>query len=714
MSLDTYSLCPGGTGKKIKFCCSDLLPDLQKIERMMDGEQYLACLKHVDHLLERESNRDRACLLATRCLLLRVTEQYAAARRAAADFLAKHPDNSIALTESALMAIDDDLREALDLMLRAVAAGTRDGLMPRTYEALGIIAAALLDGGFYLPGRALLHYQADLNAEDDRPIQLLAELSHAADTPLLLRVEWLPKPCPADAPWKDRFEQALEADARGEWRLAAERFAALAAEFPDAQAAWWNLAVFRTWLADDAGAAEALRKYAALRAAELDGLDDAVEAEARAMLLNDDPLGDRRKMFHLAWTVENVEAAMESLQSEPAMFPMPFDPAHFGDGETPPQKAAFLLLDRPMPESAEGLTFDAMPKIVCHILLYGRQTDREARLEAVNVSADDLSAVLTAIRQAAGKAVAPQANQEVSGSQSAPLAMLRPSWMPPKGFEAERIRAMIPDYLRDVVLHRWPERKLGVLGGRSIRDAAADPAMRVRCLAVILVLEYWIERMTSVDFDINDLRIQCGLPACEPIDPAKQPMKDIPPTRLDRLPVEKLSDDELVTAFLRAGAYAIRPVVRKFAQEVLARPSLAEHNARLNAYLEMARTERNASRAIEYIGQGRAAALKKKKSCAAWDLLEIPFRFAQCDGREAVRLIEHLQTRHANEPGGGETLAHILIEVGLLYPDGTPAYPPAGPASAMPDAMEPESEAPKLWTPESAVPAAGGKLWTPE
>ena len=25
MSLDPYSLCPGGTGKKIKFCCHELL-----------------------------------------------------------------------------------------------------------------------------------------------------------------------------------------------------------------------------------------------------------------------------------------------------------------------------------------------------------------------------------------------------------------------------------------------------------------------------------------------------------------------------------------------------------------------------------------------------------------------------------------------------------------------------------------------------------------
>ena len=52
MALDAYSLCPGGTGKKIKFCCPDFLPELQKIDRMLDGEQYMACLQHIEQLRE--------------------------------------------------------------------------------------------------------------------------------------------------------------------------------------------------------------------------------------------------------------------------------------------------------------------------------------------------------------------------------------------------------------------------------------------------------------------------------------------------------------------------------------------------------------------------------------------------------------------------------------------------------------------------------------
>lgn len=120
MAIDAYSLCPGGTGKKIKFCCGDFLPELQKIDRMIDGEQFLACLQHVDHLLAHEPGRDRPCLLATKCMLLRFTDRQEAARTAAAAFLVKHPDNQIALAEMAILAAESNTLAALGLLQKAM------------------------------------------------------------------------------------------------------------------------------------------------------------------------------------------------------------------------------------------------------------------------------------------------------------------------------------------------------------------------------------------------------------------------------------------------------------------------------------------------------------------------------------------------------------------------------------------------------------------
>ena len=346
MSIDAYSPCPGGTGKKIKFCCGDFLPELQKIDRMFDGEQYLACLQHVDRLLAQEPGRDRACLLAFRCELLRLTDDREAARAAAATFLENIRTTRLRWPKRPSRPAETDALAALDWQQRAMRAA--DGnLTARTYYAMGLTAAVLARAGFPVAARALLQMQANVARDDERPRRMLSGLCQAADLSLPLRHDQQFAHPPENVAWKPRFDEALRPIGRGDWRTAAERFTALAAEVPDSPAVWRNLATLRGWLADNAGCMDALRKYAALRAAAPDGLEDAVEAEATAMFLANDPLGDHVEMLKVVWTVKDVERLQETLLSSPQWQAIPFDPARFSDGENPPPKGAYMLLDRP-------------------------------------------------------------------------------------------------------------------------------------------------------------------------------------------------------------------------------------------------------------------------------------------------------------------------------------------------------------------------------
>lgn len=716
MPIDAYSLCPGGTGKKIKFCCGDFLPELQKIDRMVEGEQFLACLKHIDQLLEAGPDHDRPCLLATKCLLLRATGQDESARTTAAAFLAKHPDNQIALAESAMSLVDTDALGALALVRRAIRAA--DGhIMGRTYQAMGLTAGALLHEGVPLPARALLHLQFSLVEDDPRPGEVLSALSAATDIPLLLRDDPPPMIPPESVAWRDRFIEALQAVAMGDWQTGAERLAALAADVPDAPVVWRSLATLRAWIADNAGAIEALRKYAALRAEEADGLDDAVEAEAEALFLSDDPLGDRVDMLKVVWTVNNVDLAQEAFLSSPRFCTVPFDPAQFGDGETPPPKTAFMLLDRAMPESAEGFNLETAPRLLGQALLFGRQTDREARFEVLGVAGDELEAVRQMVRETAGDAIDPTPKEEVIGHWSGSQKLMRAAWQPPRGVSPALLRSMMQQYQRDAILERWPELKLGILDGRSPRDAAGDPNCRIRLLAAILVLDHWAERLPDA-VDLNELRARLGLPVQGPIDLGQLAMQDLPTIRLGRLAVESLSDKDLVFAYYRAGAFALRSALRKFAEAIVDRPSLADSNERLSAYASLARNEEDVAKALDFIDRGRQAAEAKKQSSATWDLMELSLRFGMRDGKEAMRLIEHIQKNHIEEPGVGEALTQMLIDVGLIRPDGTLAVGPGGQGPAMaPEAAAPAADSGGLWTPDSESPgggSGGGKLWTPD
>ena len=50
-------LCPCGSGKKVKFCCSDLIGDIEKIHRMIEGDQPRAALRHAEQTLAKYPGR---------------------------------------------------------------------------------------------------------------------------------------------------------------------------------------------------------------------------------------------------------------------------------------------------------------------------------------------------------------------------------------------------------------------------------------------------------------------------------------------------------------------------------------------------------------------------------------------------------------------------------------------------------------------------------
>ena len=97
MPIDPYSPCPGGTGKKVKFCCTDLQQELDKVERMLEGEQSKACLDYVRKLDEKYTGR--ACLQSIRVSLENAVGDRGAAEKTVAAFLAKYPDNPVAVAD---------------------------------------------------------------------------------------------------------------------------------------------------------------------------------------------------------------------------------------------------------------------------------------------------------------------------------------------------------------------------------------------------------------------------------------------------------------------------------------------------------------------------------------------------------------------------------------------------------------------------------------
>ncbi len=142
MPIDPYTPCPGGTGKKIKFCCSDLLTELDKVQRMLDGEQRAGCLEYIDSLEAKFPQR--ACLLSIKAMLEAQLGQDAKAEATLATFREKYPANPVALAEQATITAGKEGGTAAVGLLQDALEHCANEIPPQVYDALGLVAQSLV------------------------------------------------------------------------------------------------------------------------------------------------------------------------------------------------------------------------------------------------------------------------------------------------------------------------------------------------------------------------------------------------------------------------------------------------------------------------------------------------------------------------------------------------------------------------------------------
>jgi hypothetical protein len=257
---------------------------------------------------------------------------------------------------------------------------------------------------------------------------------------------------------------------------------------------------------------------------------------------------------------------------------------------------------------------------------------------------------------------------------------------------------------------------LGLLDGQTPRDAATQPQYRRKILAAVLMLQQWLDT-AGESFDFNRLRSSLGLPTLGPIDPTRTHAERLPLVRLGRVEVEKLDDEALLGAFRRVIAFGVSSAVVKYAQAVVDRPQVATPDERDTAYRLLLQREKGSDHALALLDRGRKETIAAGRSCAGYDLMELPIRLIRGEGGELGRVVDHLQRQHMREPGVGQALAQFLMEIGAIRPDGTPAMPAAAAQEeagiVVPGA--PGAEPGKIWTPDSETGGAkSGKLWTPD
>jgi hypothetical protein len=533
----------------------------------------------------------------------------------------------------------------------------------------------------------------------------LYQLCASSQVPLLFKELRSFQRVPAGAPWKDEFNAAMGAADRGAWLRGERQLTALAERFGDAPAIWHNLAVLRSWLAQEEAAAEAWRRYAALDVP----LDDAVEAEAMALELDASPASESLDVVRLTYPIRDMDRVIAAAASDKRCldYPLEYSLAEGESADQPPPRSTHFLLEAALPAVAE-LTADNVPRIAGYLFVFGKETDREARLLVQLPRGQRFESSKALVGEVFGDALGVPPEEKVLGQQDyVPFWSAEEFWFP-EGTSLDRTRELRAQLRDRHVFDVWPQRPWKYVGGRTPQQAASDPASRIKLLGVLLYAELISQRNAATDFDFNVLRRHLGLPEAAPL-PADTNVAEVPLARLARLPMDQLSDDQLQAVLTRAVHYRASVAAQRAALEVVARPSLDDRVSKPAVYTTLALLAEDTQKALEYVDKGRRLAEEVGESSAQFDLHEVTLRLRRGEADEAAALINHLLQEHIDEPGVAQAVRGLFVRMGLVGPDGRPRMQPADLAEAAEGEAEPAAPASKLWTPGSDQPAAAGK-----
>lgn len=690
--LDQYSPCPGGTGKKIRFCCPQLLPELQRIQRMMEGQQWHACLEHIERV--QASFPDRACLFALKGATLFELNRREELKANAEAFAARHPENPLAQAERACgLAAEDGggPRAAIAPMLAALALCRDDGTHQKLLRHLLFIASQLVRFGLTQAACALLKAWGGEEMLLNFDVALGDPLWHRDPRPLA--------PCPADFPWKAEYDQALQHAQTLRWFEAERGFAELAGRANGTLAVWQNLMVVRGWLGDVAGSAEAARRCASLAASE----DDAAELEAYAAYSSGEMLGDHIRIPKVEYPVTDPKALRSALEREAGITPLEMLSSAEIKRELERDTSAkrYRLLGPPVPPAG-------IPDWACLLILTQGKGEDSPQLTIIAFTPESLADAQGRVESLAPGALGPRRLRE-EAEQSATEGYLRQEWL--LGMQAPPSwEAALAARQQTFLCQRWPKTPLGLLGGKTFEEGLADGALRRRTLAALLLLEHYLDR-AGVAAGGEALRSLLGLPPREPIDPGVIPPDSVPLARLHLVDTEKLKGPPLEAAFKRALCFSASAAIAHLSPALAHDDSVPWSALRVEAARVALHLDPNYARVVALCQKWRQAARQVPGACAKFDLEEVRARILRGNLREAANLLKHLSTEHCEEPGVYHavelfaTLIEALIERGMRA-----TQQQRQPSIIAPDGGEPG----KLWTPDSAhQPGPKPTLWTP-
>ncbi|GDX93149.1 protein disulfide-isomerase [Planctomycetia bacterium] len=518
MALDSYALCICGSGKKLKFCCQDVLPELSRASTLRENQPEVA-LELLRTLQKRFPDKESVVreLMGVLLDLRRHNEAVAVG----ADFLKAHPDHPMMLLlVSELRLVREGFEATRRLLHRAFQISSRQ--YPEKVAGLAYrVAMEMLQRGSILAGREHLALSLRLSRGETQQTVLSRLMSVEGDRnlPAMCRTTWSLLPIAGSDEVVLQDQRARKLCLLGCWEPASILYNRLADQLPTEGAVWFNLGLCQLWDGRDREGASSLHHAATL----LTDAEQATDAEALAQMV--DQLWSQERVYVVTarLQVRSVSELVSRLRdAKNVRFLKSHDHEDCEHFPGTDHVSEVVLLQDPV--GTTGLS--ALPESLADLDVFD-VVDAEAAAASdisspwidVTTSEALLERSLQFLREVLGDLIVTSAGAEVRERVSSEPPMLLP-------FELRHVR---PDEMSSLEYRRllgegmsagvevWLSQPLAVLGNRSPLEAAGVPELR-RCLtAAVLVLHDLLRRRDmdpaeSVTFERLQLPARAAFP----------------------------------------------------------------------------------------------------------------------------------------------------------------------------------------------------------
>ncbi len=534
-----------------------------------------------------------------------------------------------------------------------------------------MLAYSLAQSGVFLTARvyATLAMMASGYEGGQTAVSVLRQLNSAPTISQLMKAVPSPIARPADADWGERYDEASVLLRSNKIDLAEAKFNSLRKTLPQEPAVLSGLLTCAIWRGDIGAQSELLKKLSTCESLDF---EERVRYLAMSAIVDPETPEISVPVSMLNAEIKNAEEVEMALTADSRVVSLPPDLLNnmrTSEDDVPP-RSGFQILDRDKPESLDVLPpIEEVPEMIALVFVYGKQTDREARVEVLDVRKHNLEEVKKRLAGIVGDVEMkeePGTSMPLLVACQPSVAMIRFQAKPAEAekLQEELVSARMPDTITSI--------ELPILGGVSLQAAAEDDSKLLERTAVMRIVEQYDAIASKGDSILARAYEIAKLRPLPPIKPSDEQIETLGNEDLNRVDASELNAESLIYLLQRSQQVAATPALRRFAKRLI-EVDLSEEQqpAKLLAYMTLINASDKNDESLKLLDEAKAFAVSHKMSTANLLLSEVSLRLTAGDGPGFQNAIQELSTKYGNQPEVMAQLQQMLMAYGLISPDGS-------------------------------------------